>query len=82
MLAQLLINLNREGSTGKTYVIKIILRTLDKITINLSLKLPIIYYASTSVVVYLISRRTLNLVFRIPIIACSGALEPLAPAAC
>ena len=74
---QLLVNLDGEGGTGKTFVIESVSRAVDALAAQHGLPSPILRCAPTGVAAYLISGRTLNSVFRIPITVKYGALEPL-----
>ena len=74
---QLLVNLDGEGGTGKTFVIDRISRAVDALASSHGRLSPILRCAPTGVAAYLISGRTLNSVFRIPITVKHGMLEPL-----
>ncbi|KAF1962113.1 hypothetical protein CC80DRAFT_400751, partial [Byssothecium circinans] len=61
----LLLNLDGQGSTRKTYAIKVITSTIDSITRALGKKLPIIWCALTKVAAFLILGKTIYSTFRI-----------------
>ncbi|KAF1949334.1 hypothetical protein CC80DRAFT_510569 [Byssothecium circinans] len=64
---QLLLNLNGQGGTGKTYAIEVITSTMDSIARALGKKSPIIRCAPTGVAAFLILGKTIHSTFRIPI---------------
>ncbi|KAF1952406.1 hypothetical protein CC80DRAFT_422847, partial [Byssothecium circinans] len=69
----LLLNLDGQGGTGKTYAIKVITSTMDSIARALRKKSPIIWYALTRVATFLILGKTIHSTFRI-LIQPPGAL--------
>jgi ATP-dependent DNA helicase PIF1 len=74
----LLVNLDGQGGTGKTFVIETLSRLLDQQASDTgSQHSPIIRCAPTGVAAYLISGKTINTIFRIPISKSAQPLEPL-----
>lgn len=65
-LAQLLLNIDRRASIGKSYVIKLILAYLQVLATRSERRAPILRLAPTSVAVHTINSQTLYKLFKLP----------------
>lgn len=74
---QLLVHLDGQGGTGKTFIIDSISQRLDAMASSHGLDSPVLRCAPTGVAAFLIAGRTINSVFRIPILPPHGRLDPL-----
>ena len=74
---QLLVNLDGVGGTGKTYVVEVISSALVLLASGYGRQNPLMRCAPTGVAAFLISGRTINSIFRIPIVQKYGTLPLL-----
>jgi ATP-dependent DNA helicase PIF1 len=74
---QLLVQLDGQGGTGKTYLIECLSRSLEHTASQAGLQSPVMRCAPTGVAAFLISGYTINALFRIPVMSTYAQLDPL-----